>query len=1001
MFARRIALLFVLIAPWGCSQRPVGVPPTPSPELQKALASFEIAEGFDIELVAAEPLVADPVAMEIDEDGNFYVVEMHGYPLDLSRTGKIKLLKDQNGDGYPDTATVFADSLTLPTGICRWQKGVIVTDPPHVLYLEDTNHDGRADIRKPLLSGFALSNPQHNLNTPVFGLDNWIHMAHQWAITPIVCKKEFSDEGQEIYFPDRPQGPRLGKNADDRNVRFRPDRYELEATSGESQFGHTFDNWGHHFFTENAKHLYHEALAAPYIKRNPHLLVPDATAAISDHGDACEVFPITQNPNHQLLTDVGVITSACGVTWYNGGAFPKPFDQNITFVAEPVHNLIHTDVVRDQGASFVASRVLEKKEFLASRDAWFRPVNFYVGPDGALYVVDYYRQIVEHPEWMSKEVNESGALYNGSNKGRIYRIVPKGGLPMDWLGKIGLSAKSDKDLVQLLENPNGWWRRTAQRLLFERKTKEIQALKRIAESAELPEARVHALWLLDGLGQTDAEVLRTNLRHPTPGVRENAIKLTEMQGRRYPELVKILQSMTADTSAKVRYQLLCSLGAFEGTQNAVAELLATDTQDPWVQLAAISASSGREMELFQLAVKQFGTTPTDAQQKFFAYLAGTIANAGQAAPISQLLRLACTSTKGHWQSATLQGLAQLWQHRPPQISLTEIQKQQLLGLFRADQSPQTRRAALDLLAEVGLPTLPDQWASDIKAIALNQQAQDAYRADAIYLLSLSGSSSILDAWPQFIAPQTPLKVQFAAIESVAYSNDKRACSDLLKGWKTLQTPVQDKAIDVFLRQPAWAHLLLDGVAQGVVKTEQIGWRRMVRLMNNDDVHVRDHARKVLAGGGLARETVYASYEPSLRLKGDYENGEKVFERVCATCHQIGSKGVAFGPELNSLRNRPAANLLESILIPNRAIADKYEYWHVAMRNGKSYDGIIASKSTNTLTLRQMGGQEITISKDEVLSLKALESSAMPNGLENAISVKEMADLLAFIRGKSN
>ena len=164
-------------------------------------------------------------------------------------------------------------------------------------------------------------------------------------------------------------------------------------------------------------------IAANYLKRNPDLLVSDATHSLSDHADAAEVFPITKNPQNQLLTDIGVITSACGITSYQGSAFPPPYDA-ACFVAEPVSNLVHVDRLQDSGATFVASRIQPNKEFLASTDAWFRPVNMYTGPDGALYVVDYYRQIIEHPEWMGEEVIKSGELYNGHDKGRIYRITP-------------------------------------------------------------------------------------------------------------------------------------------------------------------------------------------------------------------------------------------------------------------------------------------------------------------------------------------------------------------------------------------------------------------------------------------------------------------------------------------------------------------------------------------------------------------------------------------------
>ena len=210
-------------------------------EQQKAIDDFSIADGFKIELVAAEPLVQDPVAMEIDENGQMYVVEMSGYPLDLSKTGRIKILKDTNKDGWPDKAIVFADSLLLPTGIMKWKKGLMVTDTENVVYFEDTNNDGKADIRKVMLTGFARTNPQHNLNSPLLGVDNWIYLAHQGEITPFVYKKEFGDEGREITFPNNPNAAKLAKNASGRNVRFRPDSFEVEELSGDSQFGQTFD----------------------------------------------------------------------------------------------------------------------------------------------------------------------------------------------------------------------------------------------------------------------------------------------------------------------------------------------------------------------------------------------------------------------------------------------------------------------------------------------------------------------------------------------------------------------------------------------------------------------------------------------------------------------------------------------------------------------------------------------------------------------------------------
>ncbi|MCY7355949.1 MAG: c-type cytochrome [Rudanella sp.] len=987
-----------------CQQRPVGTPPKLSPELQKALDGLSVAEGFRVELVAAEPLIADPVAMEIDEDGRLFVIEMHGYPLDLSGTGQVKLLKDTNADGYPDQSVVWADSLILPTGLMRWKKGLIVTDPPYVWYLEDTNGDDRADLKKPLLTGFARSNPQHNLNNPIFGIDNWIYMAHQWAITPSVCKKEFADEGAEIRFPDNPKAPTLGKNGEDRNVRFRPDSYELEALSGESQFGHTFDPWGHHFLTENAKHLYHEAIAARYLRRNPNLLIPDATQSISDHNDACEVFPTTENPHHQLLTDVGVISSACGVTWYNGNAFPTLYNDNTTFVAEPVHNLVHVDRIRDNGASFSASRIDSTRDFLTSKDAWFRPVNFYVGPDGALYVVDYYRQIVEHPEWMSDEVNQSGALYAGTNKGRIYRIVPKSGLPMDWLGRLNLSKMADKDLISQLENPNGWYRRTAQRLLFERKSPAIDGLRELARTTKRPEARVHALWLLDGLQAIDTQTLTDNLAHENAGVRENALRIAERHLARFPQLTPALLALRNDPSPKVRYQLACTLGNLPQTPAITAAqltILERDLTDKWVQIATLSSAPGRETNLLAEALRRFANKNTEASRNFLLYAAATIANTRQEKSIRQLLNLALNSTaSGPVRASLLTGMQQVWANTSVPAGLTDADKQQLLNQFSAQTEPTLRQAALQLLGTVGLPRSASEFARKTAwPIAQNRLANEALRADAVYLLSLANPVGQPPLLQTFVRPSESMTVQFAALKTLDNSTDNQPCSYLFSQWSTLPKALQATAIDAFMKRESWTGLLLDAVAGGTVKRESLSWRQMVRLMNNDDLRLRAKARKVLANGGLTREAVLAAYQPSLNQTGRAANGKAIFARTCAPCHQLNGEGIAFGPELNSLRNRPAANILESILIPSRAIADKFEYWQVELTDGTTVEGIMAAKTPTSYTLRLMGGQQQTIAASRVKRLTATPNSAMPEGLEQAISVPDMSDLLAYIRKK--
>ena len=373
---------------------------------------LKVEPGFRVELVASEPDVQSPVAMDIDEDGRIFVVEMPGYPLDVSPTGRVKLLEDTDGDGRVDRHTIFADDLRLPSGVMRHKRGILVTSPPDLLYFEDMNGDGRADHRVVVLTGFARTNPQHAVNHPVYGLDNWIYLANSGGSEPVIYRDLFGDKGRDLTFPDRPE--LQGFDARGRGVRLKPDLWKVEGLSSRTQFGNAFDVYGRFFAHNNSIHARHEVIAARYLERNPHLLLPSAMADISDHGNH-DILPITHGARFDLLTEAGQFTSACGLTHYAGGGFPEGFE-GAAFVAEPVHNLVHRDVVAPKGSTFVASRGRRDMEFLASTDSWFRPVNLYVGPDAALYVIDYYRPYIEHPEWGSSDLQKNpGVLSTGKD----------------------------------------------------------------------------------------------------------------------------------------------------------------------------------------------------------------------------------------------------------------------------------------------------------------------------------------------------------------------------------------------------------------------------------------------------------------------------------------------------------------------------------------------------------------------------------------------------------
>ena len=279
---------------------PGGPPYTPA----QSMAMIRTEPGFRLELVASEPDVQSPVAMDIDEDGRIWVVEMPGYPLDVSPTGRVRVLEDTNGDGRVDRSTLFADNLRLPSGVMRYKKGILVTSPPDLIYFEDVNGDGKADTREVVLTGFAKTNPQHAVNHPVYGLDNWIYLAHSGGSEPVIYRDLFGDKGTDLRFAAMPDGKAL--DAKGRGVRLKPDEHKVEGLSSRTQYGNAFDVYGHFFAHNNSIHQRHEVIAARYLERNPHLLLPSAMAEISDHGNN-NIMPITHGARFDLLTEAGPV----------------------------------------------------------------------------------------------------------------------------------------------------------------------------------------------------------------------------------------------------------------------------------------------------------------------------------------------------------------------------------------------------------------------------------------------------------------------------------------------------------------------------------------------------------------------------------------------------------------------------------------------------------------------------------------------------------------------
>ena len=974
-----VMLFIILGMAIGCLNKPI----SPfSKAAEAALSTFELEPGFKIELVASEPLVNDPVAMIIDENGRMYVVEMPGVPFDKSGTGKVILLIDTNGDGKMDKSTVFADSLILPTGIMRWKKGIIVTDPPNVYYMEDTNGDGKADIKQTMLTGFDTSNLEANVNNPLYGLDNWIYLAD----LPV-------GKGNGIFYANDSNGTRLAESS----VRFRPDQHLLESLSGKTQFGQTFDAWGNHLMVNNSNHIYQEVIAARYLQRNPDLIVSNATQTLANHR---EVFGITKNPEYQMLTDVGTFTSACGLTAYLGGAFPDKYNNNVTFVAEPVSNVIHVDRLEPDGLTFKANRIREHKEFLASTDPYCRMVNTYVGPDGALYVIDFYRQVIEGPEFMSEDVLKKVNLYNGTDKGRIYRISASDAAPAKWTNGLHLGEATDDKLVEKLDDKNIWWRINAQRLLVDRNSnKSISSLTKMCQNSKASLGRLHALWTLEGMNKLTSDLITQAIKDPLPGIRENAIKLAELHLAADPGLVSAILTMKDDQDAKVRYQLLCTLGFINTPEvdQVRQQLLFKDINNKWVQIAALSATSSQSVPLLNGVLSKYDAS-TPAYASLVQLLSGIIGKSQNTAVIQQFLQKATTNSKQNtWQAPLIEGLAQGLGNRKPLPPDLGSERALLIHTILDDSSYSIWKSSLHVLQVIGLPDGPQAKVATLKAlrVAGNVKLSQDQRSVAIDFLAIGNAKPYELFLKTLIKPTNLLPVQLAALRTMSAIPGEEISKYLLQQWPTLTPELRNDVINTFLGSPERVKLLLDAIESGAVNRGAIGWSQSVRLRSGGKY--MDRARKLLTETDDKRKEIIQQYEAALNIKGNPEKGMSVYQMHCAICHQIGGRiGRAFGPDMGTVHAWPSADIMTNILDPNRSISHGYDIWSVKLSNGKIIEGIISTETPAAITLSNTEGEITNIARQDITSLTALRMSAMPMGFEKKISKQQMADLLAFL-----
>jgi mono/diheme cytochrome c family protein/glucose/arabinose dehydrogenase len=615
----------------------------PAPVLSPAdeMKTFRLPPGYRVELVASEPMIEEPIVIEFDPDGRLWVIEMRGYMRDLPATGerdpigRVSVLEDLNDDGKMDRKTIFMDGLVLPRAIKVLQHGVLIAEPPNLWFARDTNGDLRADTKELVTDRYGRvdANVEHNANTLLWALDNWMHTSES-----------------------------------DIMLRLKNGKFEVRKTVSRGQWGASQDHEGRIYRNSNESVLHIDQLPTPYYARNPNL-VRTRGSYESLRGDKDEnmvVWPAQPTPGVNRGYQRGVLredgrlatfTSAAAPTVFSGDRLPWELRGNV-FVVEPAANLVSRLIIREESGRLWAQRAYPDTEFLSSTDERFRPVYLSNAPDGTLYVVDMYHGIIQHKAYITEYLRDqilARKLDAPIGYGRIYRIVHDTNQPK--LRALLSKAPSAK-LVDLLTHSNGWFRHTAHRLLVERGDKSVvPALQRLAAFPNHEIPPLHALWTLDGLDSLDMPTLMRALKNPFRAVRVAALRLSErwLATPSQPLLAAVLAQVEMK-DARLRRQLAATLGELprEAKEPALAKLVQEYGDDAIVMDAALSGLSGSELTVLQrLTALSTDAPPLNAA---ITMLAATIVRSGQDAAIQQVLTWAVDPSRAEWQrSALLRG----------------------------------------------------------------------------------------------------------------------------------------------------------------------------------------------------------------------------------------------------------------------------------------------------------------------------------------------------------
>lgn len=981
-------------AKWGTQGKlitKVQKPLTPEASMQHLVTP----EDFEVKLFASEKLLGGkPICMNWDERGRLWVAITADYPNELQKQGagrdKIVILEDTDHDGVADKVTTFAEKLSIPTSMAFYKGGVVVHQAPHTLYL--TEKDGKEASRNVLFTGWSTGDTHAGPSNLWYGLDNWMHGIVGYAGYRGRVGGENHNFRQGFY-------------------RFRPDGKELEflRSTNNNSWGVGFSEEGLHFgSTANGN----PSVYLPIPNRFYENVRGWSSSLVPAIAGNERMYPITEKVRQ--VDYHGRFTAAAGHSLYTARTYPREYWNRTAFVTEPTGHLVATFALKRDGAGFSSRNAWN---LLASDDEWTAPIQAEVGPDGHVWVIDWYNIIVQHNPTPQGFKTGKGAAYETEMRdkkhGRIYRIVYK---KAPKTKPIDLGKADAKTLVATLKNDNMRWRLHAQRLLVERGEKDVVAdlVKLIADKSVdeigLNAGAIHALWTLHGLKALDDKAAFAAavaaLKHPSAGVRRNAALVLPPTAESTAALVAA--DRTHDVDAQVRLAALLALASMPANDKAGAAVAAQLKRDEilgdrWLRdglTAAAATHDSAFLANLPAGLDTRGRAVVTAVSRHYAM--------GPGKGIDGVLLAFTKSSDRLTTEAALAGLAEGWKSSN-KVTLKEETEKAIASWFPS-LSASGKASVLKLTSALGSKAVQKHSEGVVKGLLAtieSEKADEAARAEA--------ARQVIDLQPDDAATvkklldvitfRTPPIVNEGILDAVAASRAKEVGPEILERLAKWTPGTKTKAIRALLSSAATANALLDAIEKGTVKGSELALDHKQALAAHPDKEVAARAKTVLAKSGdlpnADRQKVVEKLTPLTKKTGDVEKGKVAFETHCAKCHKHAkvTKGETIGPDLTGMFTHPKEELLMQIMDPSRSVEGNFRIYTVTLTNGKSYVGMLASETKTSIELVDAEAKRTTVQRDRIDEIRPSNKSLMPDGFENTMKEPEIVDLLEFLTAK--